>query len=193
MSDRDFTMSTVSADILDRIILEELVSGAEDVTDEINYRVKRQHADVVSALSSVLNYILTDAFTLTPEESMFTNYHLGVILAPLEPLLPTAVPLAVEQELSTGEYSDRMFAVKSGRASGTVHGVAYGTLDQWVEVMSEIVFSCYPDVRPMISARIIGGFYGILAELGVSDEESASRASLYLPTAVRYKLKPNAS
>lgn len=186
-------MATVSADILDRIILDELVGGDTDVNNEIAYRTQRRHADVVSALSSVLNYILTDAFALKPEESMFISLHLGTILSPLEPLLPTAVPMSVEQELTTGEYSNRMFDVKSGQYDKVIPGVSNGLLDDWVEVMSEIVLSCYPDVRPMISARIIGGFYGLLTELGVTRREETSRRSIYLPNAVRYKLKSNAS
>lgn len=150
----------------------------------------------VNALSSVINFIITDAFNLNPEDSLWVGYHLGEILSPLKTIIPTSLLGAVQRELESGEYSKRMFE-RNSRASymedsaSFTEGVRYAPVSDWVEGVSEIVLGSYPTLRPMIRSSIIGGIHGLFLELGVSDDPRKSRASSYLPTSVRYLLGNN--
>jgi len=148
----------------------------------------------VNAMSSVLNYIITDAFDLDPTESFWIGYELGTILAPLEKLLPLAVLGAVKKEMDTQEYSRRMMT----RATN-FHGarndfqpevsVSIAPISDWVDSLSDIVLTSYPSLRPMLRSSIIGSIHGLLTELGVTSDPKNTRRSLYLPNAVRYLVK----
>lgn len=152
-------------------------------------------SQTVNALSSVINYIITDAFNLNPEESLWVGYHLGEILSPLKNIIPTAILGAVQREIETGEYSNRMFDRTSRPSYGTdttfTAGVRYAPVSDWVEGISEIVLGSYPNLRPMIRSSIVGSIHGLFTELGVGDDPRTSRASSYLPNGVRYLIGNN--
>jgi hypothetical protein len=159
--------------------------------DKINNEEEQQKT--VNALSSVINFIITDAFNLKPEESMWVAYHLGQILEPLKHIKSDALLGAVQRELDCGEYSKRMFKRDSDIANNTADiafstGVRYAPVSDWVEGISEIVLGSYTDLRPMIQSSIVGSIHGLFLELGVGDNPRKSRASSYLPNAVRFLL-----
>lgn len=151
--------------------------------------VKHSLQDVSNAVSSVINYILTDAFDLTQEESFWVGYELRSVLAPVSALRPRVYLAAVKQELETGEYSQKLFARdwdSAGTTSQSTGAARQAPISDWAEMLSEIVLISYPDLRGMITASIIGSIYGILSELGLSDNSRTSRKSSYLPTAIRH-------
>ena len=151
-----------------------------------------------NALSSVINYIITDAFDLHPEESLWVSYYLGQILEPLKTIQADVLLAAVDRELNCGEYSDRMIKRVSATPythtyedSAFVLGVRYAPVADWVEGISDIILSSYPNLRPMIRSSIVGSIHGLFLELGVSDNPRKSRPSLYLPNSVRFILEAN--
>ena len=152
-------------------------------------------AKTVNAVSSVINFIITDAFNLDPEESLWVSYNLSEILIPLKTIVPTALLAAVQREVNTREYSSRMFE-RTVRPTYTqtaefTPGVRYAPLSDWVEGISEIVLGSYPNLRPMIRSSIVGSIHGLFIELGVGDDPRTSRASIYLPNSVRFLLGNN--
>jgi hypothetical protein len=175
------------AEIINRDLLQPTPAALEQES------FRNEEPTVVNALSSVINYIISDAFMLSSEESMWVGYHLGNIFTPLNSIIPLAILGAVRQEMRTREYSNRMFNRTSaiGEVKAPVAGVKYAPIEDWVDAISEIVLSCYPSVRPMIKSAIIGSLHGLLTELGVSanPKDKNARGSQYLPTAVRYRLK----
>lgn len=168
---------------------------AEDSNDEFDADLKViATPSMVNAMSSVLNYIITDAFDLDPEESLWVGYQLGQVLSPLERLIPSALMGAVQQELRTQEYSHRMMSRSSTYQGPKIKyvrdpSVRVADLGDWVESLTQIIFASYPNLRPMLQSTIIGSMHGMLAELGVTNDPKTTRPSLYLPTAVRYLLK----
>ena len=162
----------------------------EALTDE--QAIYESASKTVNALSSVINYIITDAFNLDGEESLWVAYHLGEILSPLKNILPSAYLGAVQRELECGEYSGRMIekAKKNNHeeSSSFTPGVRYAPVSDWAEGISEIVLGSYPNLRPMIRSSIVGSIHGLFIELGVGDNPRQSRASSYLPNSVRYLL-----
>jgi hypothetical protein len=156
----------------------------------VKANVKHSLQDISNAVSSVMNYILTDAFDLTQEESFWVGYELRSVLAPVSALRPRVYLAAVSQELETGEYSEKLFSRNWDMAGQNVQNQntdsRQAPISDWAEMLSEIVLISYPDLRGMITASIIGSIYGILSELGLSDNMKASRKSQYLPTAIRH-------
>lgn len=146
--------------------------------------------DISNAVASVMNYIITDAFNLTQEESFWVGYELQTTLAPVSALRPRMYLAAVKQELETKDYSVKLFSRKwddqtSSLVSDPVDA-RQAPISDWAEMLSEIVLVSYPDLRSFIAASVIGSIYGMLTELGLTEEERTSRKSLYLPTAVRH-------
>jgi hypothetical protein len=96
----------------------------------------------------------------------------------------------VSQELETGEYSDKLFSRNwdmAGKTPSNHTGDSrQAPISDWAEMLSEIVLISYPDLRGMITASIIGSIYGILTELGLSEDMKTTRKSEYLPTAIRH-------
>lgn len=153
----------------------------------------------VSALSSVVNYIITDAFNLTSEESFWIGMLLNNSLEPLKTIIPRSTLGAVRQELQAGTYSQRLFerANLPANATSTLtptydENVEYASVSEWTEGIGEIILSGYPHLRPMLKSRIIGSVFGIFRELGVGETKN-SRPSLYLPTNIRFLLRKNES
>jgi hypothetical protein len=148
---------------------------------------KAMDSRVVSAISTVLTYMLSDAFDMTSEESIWVGWTLKELLQPLENEHSNALQVAVARELETFEYSQALF--ERDKIRGTVHtqhdNVKYAKLDEWVEAVTEIIFASYQNVRPMTKSRIIGSIAGLLTELGITNDEN-SRASLYLPNSLRH-------
>lgn len=176
-----------------RELLDELMASSANKTpvdEEKQYEISNR---TVSALSSVVNYIITDAFDLTSEESLWVGHHLAQILAPLKDIAPRAILGAVQKEIESGEYSLRMFerSVRTPLPAASAEfneAVKYAPVTDWVEGISEIILGSYPDVRPMIRSSIVGSIHGLFTELGVGDNKKNSRPSAYLPTSVRYLL-----
>ena len=170
--------------ILDRVLAEVADEGLP-----ISDAYTSSPPSTVNALSSVLNYIITDAFNLSAEESVGISYNLGIIFTPLHEIFPSVTLGAVKQEMMTGEYSARLFRrTQTGSSLPSEANVKYASVEDWVESLSEVVLTSYPDLRPMISSSIVGALHGLLTELGVSSNPRKSRASLYLPNSVRYLL-----
>lgn len=178
-----------------RLLSDALALSNSVEKDDIETLAYNQKA--VSALSSVINYIITDAFNLSPENSFWVAYHLGQIFEPLKNIKPEATLGAVQREMECGEYSNRMIQRELSPATTTnttfSTDVRYASVSDWVEGLSEIVLSSYPDLRPMISSSIVGSIHGLLTELGVGDDPRKSRASQYLPNSVRYLLSTNSA
>lgn len=157
------------------------------LSDEISRTANSRK--VARAISSVINFIVTDAFNLTEEEHIWLGYQLGKILKPLEFIKPNIVLSAVKRELTTNEYSERLYAYKQSAdivIDKTI--VRSATIEDWTTVVSSAILSSYPDAKPMIQASVIGSVYGIFAELGLTTDNHTSRQSIYLPNAVRYAL-----
>lgn len=160
--------------------------------DDIRVKLPVRHSlqDISNAVSTVMNYILTDAFDLTQEESFWVGYELRNVLAPVSALRPRVYLAAVGQELDTGKYSEKLFGRNwdmAGKNPPTGEtGAKQAPISDWAEMLSEIVLVSYPDLREFIAASVIGSIYGILVELGLSDDPKTGRKSEYLPTALRH-------
>jgi hypothetical protein len=141
----------------------------------------------VNAISVVINYTISDAFDLTMEESILVGWMLQSTLDPLRNEHAEYLQAAVKQELDTFVYSNALF--ERDKERGSIHkqmkDVKYASLDEWTKAITEIIFASYTDLRPMTTASIIGSISGIFMELGLTNDKS-SRASLYLPNALRY-------
>lgn len=159
---------------------------------------KLENQAIVSALSVVLTYAIADAFSTTMEESMWIEYQMNDILAPLAQYTPVSTFIAVKQELMNKMYSEKLMTqlrsdlddCRAGLNPPTGDGkdVRYALLQDWAQILSEAVLTMYPHARQMIKTRIIGTLYGLLEEIGVTNDPKTSRKSTYLPTAVRYAL-----
>lgn len=175
-------------------LLDEIFTRGKD--SNVSHKSVKEHSITpVRALSTVINYIITDAFGLDAEESMWLGYNLNQVLDPLNDLLPTYILAAVNREMSDEEYSTRLMNLLSdpNRIQSTAvvntDGVKYATLNDWVEGTSEIILGSYPRVRPMYKSRIVGSIHGLFTELGLTNDLKKSRASLYLPNSVRFLLE----
>lgn len=169
-----------------------LAKSKNDATRLTEKAIKERSKKHVRALSTVINYIITDAFGLNAEESMWLGYNLTTVLEPLSDLLPQSILIAVDQEMVSEEYSDRLMNLLSdpnriiSNSIAKTPGVKYATLSAWVEGVSEIILSSYPNIRPMYKSRLVGSVYGLFQELGLTSDLATSRASLYLPNSIRY-------
>jgi hypothetical protein len=184
-------MSSITAKqsklIAKQLGLPSTVAHAEEETaPQRDYDAKQ----VARAINSVINFIISDAFNLSDEENIWVGYHLNKILKPLEFIKPTIILGAVKRELNYGEYSERLFAYKQNENIQNAIPVVVRTagLEDWTTVISAAILSSYPDARPMIQASVVGSVYGMLAELGISNDITLSRQSTYLPNAVRFVL-----
>lgn len=174
------------------------LDNALNVAQELRSLNERQLEDssekAAKALSSVLTYIISDAFDLSGEEALWVGYYIGDLMAPMNKIRPAAQLLAVQEELKYGEYSNKLFrhtssdTESSTNNSSTVNGVQYAPMSTWVEGMSDIIFTSYPNLTPMYKSRIIGSLHGIFTELGLDNNLKKTRPSLYLPNAIRYLL-----
>lgn len=148
-------------------------------------QTKADPEGVVRAMSSVLNYIITDSFRLAEEESIWVSYALGEILNPLKVLRPRVLLAAVKQELNDSLYTDKMIERDWDNTEPISGHGKQAKISEWAEMLSEIILVSYPDLRGFITASIVGTVYGILDELGLSEDTENSRQSAYLPNAIR--------
>jgi hypothetical protein len=171
--------------------LEQLrIALGEQTQVKMHVPVNHSLQDISNAVASVMNYLLTDAFDLTQEESFWVGYELQTLLSPVSALVPRMYLAAVKQELNTNEYSEKMFS-RNWDEAGNVqteqnNSSKQAPISDWAEMLSEIVLVSYPDLRSFIAASVIGSIYGILAELGLTEDLKTTRKSLYLPTAIRH-------
>lgn len=140
-----------------------------------------------SAMRTVITYTITDVFDLTQEEALWLSYHIKNILEPFEKMKPKAVPIPVTQELLTRQYSNHLLARESGTYASKDANIEDTHLSDWVEIIMEMVSSCYQPMRPLLEASVRGQISGVLTELGVGIEKNP-RGALYLPNAVRFNL-----
>lgn len=142
---------------------------------------------VCAAMRTVVTFTLTDVFDLTPEETLWLTYHMGIILEPLENIRPKAIPIPVTQELMTRQYSANLSSREEGQYVDKVADIENTSLSDWVEIIMEMLSASYPNMRPLTEASVRGQISGVLTELGVGIEKSP-RGALYLPNAVRFHL-----
>ncbi len=172
-------------------LLDEALANVKTSSEDERVVLEKSNK-AAKALATVMNYIVTDAFGLQAEESMWVGYHLNNILKPLRSIIPTTVLIAVDHEIYWSEYSNRLISLVANNERGQYlnvkdgQGVKYAPLTDWVEWIGEIILSSYPTLRPMIRSAIIGSIHGLFQELGLSNDVKDSRASLYLPSSVRY-------
>lgn len=178
-------------------LLDEALAGVEPASKPSRSIIKDQATKHVRSLATVINYIITDAFGLDAEESMWFGYNVNQVLEPLTDVLPSSILVAVDQEMNKEEYSTRLMRLLSdperiqSTAVSTAPNVQYATLNDWVEGICEVVLGSFPTVRPMYKSRIVGSVHGLFIELGLTNNLKTSRASLYLPNSVRFLLNSN--
>lgn len=139
------------------------------------------------AMRTVITYTITDVFDLTQEEALWLSYHIKNILVPFENVKPKAVPIPVTQELLTRQYSNHLLAREKGTYASKDADIEDTCLNDWVDIIMEMVTSCYQPMRPLTEASVRGQISGVLTELGVGIEKNP-RGALYLPNAVRFNL-----
>lgn len=142
---------------------------------------------VAAALRTIITYTITDVFDLTPEETLWSSYHINEMLKPFEEMVPKSVPIAVTQELSSKEYSVRLSQRNEGSFNDISNNVENASLEDWVSIFMDMITQSYYPLRPMIEATIRGRISGLLSELGIGAHNNP-RGALYLPNAVRYML-----
>lgn len=143
--------------------------------------------EIASALRTVVAFTITDVFDLTPEESLWTSYHINEIIKPFENMYPRTIPIAVSQELATREYSSRLQRRENGKYNAEQDAANAAELEDWVNVFMDMIAGSYHPLRPMLEATVRGQITGMLYELGIGKAENA-RAAIYLPNAVRFAL-----
>lgn len=144
-------------------LMQDLSTGEKNT---VAYDKNYSNKEIVSAMSSVMNFLISDIFSLSPEETLWVGYHLNQIFKPLEDLEPSIILAAVDRELKTSEYSDRlahknntpMFAESVYLTPDKT--VKAASLSEWVQGLSEIALAAYPDARPMIVSMIVGSLHG---------------------------------
>lgn len=163
---------------------------------EIDYQPQVRIAspdDSINAITAVINYILTDSFNLSQEESIWVGYEIKKLLEPLKALIPQAYMTAVRYEIDNKEYSDKLFnrqwySTNNNGERDLNKPAKQALLNDWVEVISEIILISYPSLNGEETAYIVGSIHNILNELGLTNNSKTTRHSDYLPTAIRYQL-----
>lgn len=155
-------------------------------------RQKYESSDEVTAkaFSSVLTYIIADAFDLSGDEILKVGYYINEIMSPLEKIKASAVPPVVLEEIKYSRYSEKLFVRTDSSDSLTetqkpITGVRIASLTTWVEGFSDVIFNSYTNLTPMYKSRIVGSLQGLFAELGLNNNLSKTRPSIYLPNAIR--------
>lgn len=164
------------------------------VSQEQHFHQQKKHESsdeiTAKAFSSVLTYIIADAFDLSGDEILKVGYYINDIMSPLETVRASAVPPVVLEEVKYARYSERLFARTDSNVSTTgakraLTGVRIASLTTWVEGYSDVIFNSYTNLTPMYKSRIVGSLNGLFAELGLDNDLSKTRPSIYLPNAIR--------
>lgn len=158
--------------------------------EEQQLSLRRNPREVSRAIVSVLTFLVTDSFNLSESEQQWLGYQLGKTVKPLEALPAEVLLASVSKEMETGEFSGRLFNYQQDpeMPEEFYRNVRVALLEDWVTVVSAAVLSSYPTAKPMIQTTIVGQIYGILSELGLTNNPDTSRRSIYLPNSVRHVL-----
>lgn len=143
-----------------------------------------------AAFRTVVLQIISEAFDLYDEESLWLGYHMDTVFAPLMDTFPHTVPLAVRQEMLDGTYSRLLeLRSKAKRLQGQTTydaNVLHASAEEWADALLSPVFSCY-SLRPLTESGMRGNMLGLLKELGVGSKTNP-RGATYLPNDLRLKL-----
>lgn len=142
---------------------------------------------ILRAARTVIVYSISDIWDLEEYETMWVSYHTEKALSQFAGLHSHSMSASVKYELLSGEYSRRLNTEPRPGFTGAHRAnkkVRQASVQEWAQMLSDVVTQCY-DVRPMIIAALHGQLSGILVELGVGNV-SDPRASLYLPSAIRW-------
>lgn len=143
------------------------------------------NASIMRSLRTVTTFLIADVFDLTPEEAMWTGYHIEKAFTSLKDENCNAIPAPVMRELQTGAYGT-MLADRENVIAKPIRedkDVKTATLEDWTNVFMETVITSYPDLRMLNEAKIRGYMTGLLEELGVGHKKQP-RGSKYLPNTV---------
>lgn len=158
----------------------------------LNLRERHENSDEVTAkaFSSVLTYIIADAFDLSGDEILKVGYYVNDLIKPLEQVKASAVPPVVLEEIKYSRYSEKLFQRTDNNVSSTetqkpLTNVRIASLTTWVEGFSDVIFNSYTNLTPMYKSRIVGSLQGMFADLGLHNDLSKTRPSIYLPNAIR--------
>jgi hypothetical protein len=141
------------------------------------------------ALRAVIQFTITDALGLLPEESMWLGYHLDIALSPLVGQAPEMVTIAMRQEMLTRAYSRKLQELESVQPAAPQSrqaDTAYATAADWAGVVMESITHCY-QLRPLTESTMHGQIVGLFRELGV-DQRPNPRGTRYLPSDLRDRL-----
>lgn len=142
------------------------------------------------AFRTVLAYMISDAFALSTNESLWMRRHLSETLSPLDTMTPTRLPIAVRKELFEKSYSkaQNMSDLSSLPSMALMYDgkTTSASLADWTGVLVETLNNCY-SFRPMIESVVYGQVNAILREIGIGDPVNP-RGSRYLPNAVKSRL-----
>lgn len=145
---------------------------------------------VACAMRNVLLHLISEAFDLREEETIYAGVALDNALAPLLDIQSHTVPFAVRQEMLDGSYS----RVLELRAKARVRranplfdaSLSQPTLSEWVETLISPIETSY-DLRPVVIAGLRGAFSTLLSDLGVGDPRNP-RAAAYVPADMRTRM-----
>jgi hypothetical protein len=142
------------------------------------------------AFRTVLGFMISDAFALSTEESLWVRSHLNETLSPLGNMTPTCLPIAVRIELREKSYSKAQnssdLRVLPSMALMYDRKTTSASLADWTGVLVDTLNNCY-SFRPMIESVVYGQINSILREIGIGDPINP-RGSRYLPNAVKSRL-----
>lgn len=164
------------------------------VSQERHSFQQRQEANsdvkTAKAFSSVLTYIIADAFDLAGDEILKVAYYVNEMMSPLESVRASAVPPVVLEEIKYSRYSEKLFQRTDRNDSTTTSkrgltGVRIASLTTWVEGYSDVIFNSYTNLTPMYKSRIVGSLNKLFSELGLDNDLAKTRPSIYLPNAIR--------
>lgn len=157
---------------------------ALDMDDNENRRYSNE--DVLEAVRRVITFTICDVFALTEAERHWVSYKVKNALAPYSDRPWGVLPHAVKCELDSGDYTRKLNDM-NGHAlpePEEANGVTKTAGPQeWAQALGDIATKTF-QARQITDFAFIGTIAGILAELGVGDEDSP-RGSTYLPTSVR--------
>lgn len=153
-------------------------------------RYESNDSVTAKAFSSVLTYIIADAFDLSGDEILKVGYYISDMMSPLEHVKASAVPPVVLEEIKYSRYSQKLFTKTDSNVSTTdlkkpLIGVRVASLTTWVEGFSDVIFNSYTELTPMYKSRIVGSLQELFSSLGLDNDLSKTRPSIYLPNAIR--------
>lgn len=142
-------------------------------------------AAVTAAYRTVLTQLITDAFTLNQDESLWLRHELTQALAPLTNIPPRRLPMPVRRELLHHAYRDELASIDNTTATTTYRHNPHdpATLTDWVTVLTDTVTHAYA-LSPRVENQLHADFTRILTQLGVSANDGR-RTARYLPSALR--------